>query len=267
MKKPSLGKFPYFGRMASLLLAAIATFCILMYAEKPAFTFLLTKINFYTAWLFNTLIAYAMVRASIYGTRLLDSAHPWQRSYRKRWPKQLLLAISMPLLLGIIGIVIYFIAYGKNILETNFFRRYLFLDTMAIFLLNGTLFFMHQQQANKRIRPERSTEEEQLQFPIPIEDIAYLYAENKYCFAISFDGAQEYLEVSLTKALAALPLHQFCLVRRSHIVNRKAIKQVVKKNNTRLLKLLPELDQQIMVSRLETPAFNIWWEATRKEKS
>lgn len=262
MKKPTLGKFPYFGKWASLLLAAIATFCILIYVETPPFTFLITKINFYQAWLLNTVIAYAMVRVSIYGTRVLDSYHPWQRSYRKRLPKQLLLAISVPLTLCIVGVMIYFVAYGKNILETNFFRRYLFLDTISIFLLNGTLFFMHQQQANKRIRPERSLKQaEKLKFPMPIKDIAYLYAENKYCFAVSFDGNHEHLEASLTKAIMSLPEKQFCLVRRSHIVNRKAIKRVIRKDSTRQLELLPVLDQHIMVSRLETPTFDIWWEA------
>lgn len=268
MEKPSLGKYPYFGKLASLLIAAIATFCVLIYVEKPLFTFLITKVNFYKAWLLNTIIAYAMVRASIYGTRILDNYHPWQRSYRKRWPRQLLLAIAVPLMLCVVGILIYFVAYGKNVLATNFFRRYLFLDTVAMFLLNGTLFFMHQQYASKRNRQRPLLkQDEELKFPMPVKEIAYVYAANKYCFAVSFDGSHQHLEASLTKALAVLPAYQFCLVRRSHIVNRKAIKQVVKKGNTRKLELLPKLDLQIMVSRLETSTFDDWWKASKQEKS
>ncbi|SOD15122.1 LytTR family DNA-binding domain-containing protein [Pedobacter xixiisoli] len=271
MKKPILGKFSYFGRVASLFIAAAATFCLLVYVENPPLVFLLTKINFYLAWLLNTIIAYVVIRGSIWGTRWLDNHHPWQRSYRKRWPRQLLLAVSIPLLFCTLGVSVYFLLYQKNILETNYFTRYLFLDTLAIFLLNGALFFMYQRELSRRNKPERKSEVDQsLDFPLPLVEIAYLYAENKYCYAVGFDGIPEPMEISLTKALTALPEKQFHLVRRSHIVNRSAVMELIKRNNTIQLNLLMLLRLSIRVSRKEMHAFNTWWtevEAQRHSES
>lgn len=261
LKKPVLGKYTYFNKTSSWLIAAIATFCILVYVEPKPLLFLLTKTKFYNAWLFNTLIAYTVVRGSIWGTRFLDNRHPWQRSYRKRWPRHLLLAIAIPLVFCMVGVAVYFLVYQKSIFETNYFKRYLFLDTLAIFLLNATLFFLYQKQANKRHHPERNAlKNVSFNFPLPIAKIAYLYAAHKYCFAVDFKGGRHHLDTSLTKALQALPLKEFYMARRSHIINRKAVKELVKKENTRQLKLKPNLALQIMVSRKEIPAFDIWWE-------
>lgn len=261
LKKPVLGKFTYFGRTTSWLIAAIATFCILVYVEPKPFLFLITKIKFYKAWLLNTLIAYMVVRASIWGTRLLDNYHPWQRSYRKRWPRHLLLAIALPLLFCMLGVAVYFLIYRKNIFETTYFKRYLFLDTLAVFLLNASLFFLYHKQASKRRNPERKPLKNTsgFEFPLPTAKIAYLYAENKYCFAVDFKGGRHHLDISLTKALPLLPSQHFCMVRRSYIVNRKAVKEMVRHNNTRQLKLHPNLALEIMVSRNEIPSFDIWW--------
>ena len=261
LKKPVLGKYTYFNRKSSLLIAAIATFCILVYVEPKPLFFLLSKINFYIAWLLNTLIAYMVVRGSIWGTRLLDNHHPWRRSYRKRWPRHLLLAIAIPLVFCMLGVAVYFLVYQKSIFETNYFKRYLFLDTIAIFLLNAALFFLYQKQASKRKKRERvPLLKPNLEFPLPMAKIAYLYAENKYCFAVDFKGDRHHLDFSLTKALQALPLKQFYMPRRSHIVNRKAIAEVIEKNKIVTAKLLPKLNLNITASRNERRAFNTWWE-------
>lgn len=266
MKSPTLGTFSYFGKVASLITAFLATACILVYVDPKPFSFLVTQTNFYVALCLNAPIAYLIIRASIWGTRLLDNRHPWQRSYRKRWPRQLLFAISIPLLVCMLGVSIYFLLYGKNILETNFFTKYLFLDTVGILLLNAVLFFMYQQQLNRRHRPDRKVDVvQELNFPLPISEIAYLYAENKYCYAVGFNGAREPLETSLTKALSALPREQFCLARRSHIVNRKAVKRLIKRNGTIKVQLLPKLALSIMVSRQEMHPFNNWWEEPQEQ--
>lgn len=268
MKKPILGRYLYFGRTASGIIAAIAVFVLLVYLDPQKLLFLLTKVNFYIAWLLNTLIAYAMIRLTIWTTRMLDNYHPWQRSFRKRWPKQLLLAIAIPLLLCIFCVAFYFLFYQKNIFNTNYFKKYFLLDTVGIFLLNGTLFYMHQNSRNKLVEVDREFEENHnLQFPFPLTNIAYLFSSQKNAYAVDFNGVYKHLDASLIEALKALPITDFFLVRRSHIVNRAAIADVRHEKSVVMIKLLPHLSLNIYVSRHKKQAFIAWWQMNQTPRS
>lgn len=262
MKSVTLGRFTYFNPLKCLAIAMVSTFLLLAYAEPRSIGFMLFKLNFYIAWALNALLAYFIISACIWLTRWLDYSYPWQRSFAKRWPMQLWLVVVLPILFTSLLLGLYFWSYEKNIFYTSYFRRYLFLDTLMLLLLNGVLFFSHQAQ-NRETKRQKHNIKQPVNLPalpIPEDRIAYLYAKDKACYIVGFDAEELFWDLSLIKTLPILSAQRFYMVRRSYIVNRKAVQSLVKKNGTLQLQLLPELALTMMVSRQEIHAFTTWWE-------
>lgn len=260
MKKIIKGRHAYFGIGSSLCLASLAMLVLLCYAEQKPIGFMLFKSNFYIAWAIHTPMAYVVVRLCICNTRVLDYRYPWQRSYAKRWPKQLLMVMLLPLLLSMVLVFAYFLAYQKSLLATSYFQRYLFLDGLFVLLLNAALFFDFQWHQRPIKIPKKSRKPNpDLKWPLPEEKIAYIYAKNKACFAVNFDGEELFWQQSLSKTLPHLSKANFYPLRRSFIVNRKAIAQLVKENQRLQVSLIKPLAQSISVSRSEEQTFKNWW--------
>ncbi len=260
MKKIIVGRHAYFGIGSSLVLATCSTLVLLSYAEQKTMGFMLQRSNFYIAWAFNALIAFVLIRICVWATRLLDYRYPWPRSYAKRWPKQLCLVILLPLLLSFLMVLVYFLLYRKNILQTTYFKRYLLLDTLGVVLLNAALFFDHQRHHKPLKIPKKSRKPNtDLKWPLSVDQIAYIYAKNKACFAVDFDGEELFWQQSLAKTLDCLNRADFYLVRRSFIVNRKAIAQLEKQDKRLKVSLISPLAHSISVSRSEAQAFKNWW--------
>lgn len=260
-----MGRHAYFGRGLSLALAALSTFILLCYAEQKPLYFMLLKINFYLAWACNVVIALIIIRLCIWICRRLDYHYPWQRSYVQRWPKQLCWVMLFPLLLSFLLVFVYFSLFQKNILHTNYFQRYLLLDALFIVLLNAALFFSYQWHHKPIKMPKKSKKPAaELKWPLPEEKIAYIYAKNKACFAVNFDGEELFWQQSLAKTLPQLSSLNFFPLRRSFIVNRKAIAQMEKEDKRLQVSLILPFNQSIAVSRSEEQAFKTWWSETEE---
>jgi len=94
--------------------------------------------------------------------------------------------------------------------------------------------------------------------PVPIDDIALFYLEDKYSFALTFDQ-KKFITSHSIEELEKLTGNLFFRANRQHLVNRNAIKEAVRHLNRRLrLHVNIEFQETIFVSKLKAPSFLDW---------
>lgn len=114
---------------------------------------------------------------------------------------------------------------------------------------------VESKQYRKRFLVSRRDE----MYTIPVEDVAYIYFENKITYAISFDGKRSILQFTLDKLEEELNPDMFIRANRQIIVNVKAISNLENYFGGKLIvKLLPELDFKFVVSRAKASSFKVW---------
>ncbi len=94
---------------------------------------------------------------------------------------------------------------------------------------------------------------------IPVEDIAYFFADNNVVFLVAKNGSKQIIEYSLEELLGVLDPSRFFRLNRSYIVDIDSVKKVSKYFNSRLaIELTPKVESQILVSRIKVPDFLKW---------
>jgi len=94
---------------------------------------------------------------------------------------------------------------------------------------------------------------------IPVEDIAYFFADNNVVFLVAKNGSKQIIEYSLEELLGVLNPSRFFRLNRSYIVDIDSVKKVSKYFNSRLaIELTPKVESQILVSRIKVPDFLKW---------
>lgn len=112
---------------------------------------------------------------------------------------------------------------------------------------------------NKRYRKRFLVSRRDEMHTIPVEDVAYIYFENKITYAIAFNGKRSILQFTLDKLEEELNPDMFIRANRQIIVNIKAINKLENYFGGKLIvKLLPELDFKFVVSRAKASSFKVW---------
>ena len=94
---------------------------------------------------------------------------------------------------------------------------------------------------------------------IKVEDIAYMFAENKNVFFRTYDGRDYPYETSLDKLIDDLPLEKFYRINRQLIVNVESIENMISVSKSRVkLKLIPPFEHDSIVSTNRSGEFKNW---------
>ncbi len=97
--------------------------------------------------------------------------------------------------------------------------------------------------------------------PLEINNIAYIYSEEKNNYLVTFDSHQYVLDSSLDVVMDDLNPEQFFRISRSCIISMKAITSIIKQAGGRLrIVARPESDQEMTVSRSRVDDFMKWIE-------
>lgn len=95
--------------------------------------------------------------------------------------------------------------------------------------------------------------------PVAVDDIAYIYTENRLVKAVLFNGTNYLLDQTLEEVTAQLDPHGFFRINRQYIVARKSVKDASVWFASRLaLNLTVTTPERLFVSRSNTKEFKQW---------
>lgn len=95
--------------------------------------------------------------------------------------------------------------------------------------------------------------------PLPIEKIAYFYKKGNYTRLVTFKSESYLLNHSLDELMNVLDTRRFFRANRQFIINLDACHYFTNEENGKLaLSLMPEHDEEVIVSQKRAPAFKEW---------
>jgi two-component system LytT family response regulator len=96
--------------------------------------------------------------------------------------------------------------------------------------------------------------------PLSVNDIAYIYWENKNVRIVTFDNRTYYEKDSLDKIQQQIDPTKFFRANRQFIVSHKAIKDITIWFDSKLsVNLIVEIPEKIIVSRIKASEFKEWY--------
>ncbi len=96
-------------------------------------------------------------------------------------------------------------------------------------------------------------------FKIDVEKIAYFYTENRVSFAVTFDGKEHVLDLTMEKIVEQIDPEKFFRANRSIILNSESVLKFENYFGGKLIvTLLHPLKQTITISRLKATEFKSW---------
>ncbi len=96
-------------------------------------------------------------------------------------------------------------------------------------------------------------------YRVGVEDCAYFHLENKLTYLVLFNGKKHLLDFSLDELEKQLDLKKYFRANRQYIINIEAITSVHNFFGGKLkLRLKPETDDNVIVSREKVTALKLW---------
>jgi len=97
--------------------------------------------------------------------------------------------------------------------------------------------------------------------PVSVDQIAYFFLENELVYCRTHDNRKFILDQTLDKIGSQLNPNDFYRSNRQYLVSRQAIQSVVQHFNRKLkLRLTPEPEQEVFISKTKAAAFKGWLE-------
>lgn len=94
---------------------------------------------------------------------------------------------------------------------------------------------------------------------VDVKDIALFYTENRITYAVTFDGIEHHLEITMEKLEEQLNPESFFRANRSYIIHSDAIYKIESYFGGKLfVKTIPSVKHEITISRLKAAEFKIW---------
>ena len=97
---------------------------------------------------------------------------------------------------------------------------------------------------------------------IPVEKVAYFFAEDNVVFLVTKKGSKQIIDYSLEELTQLIDPVRFFRLNRSYIVDIESVVKVSKYFNSRLaIELSPPAGDQVLVSRVKVPEFIKWMDS------
>ncbi len=94
---------------------------------------------------------------------------------------------------------------------------------------------------------------------IDVKDIALFYTENRITYAVTFEGKEHHLELTMEKLEEQLDPELFFRANRSYIIHIDAVQKIETYFGGKLfIKMIPSVKHEITVSRLKATEFKNW---------
>lgn len=267
-----------------VFLSLFAAHFIVVYGDSEQISNIIKHFDYYNALIASFVIAFLVLYYIWMITRYLDARLDWFHDTNKRAVAQILLGVVPPTVIAILLAWVYFSMYGYKIQETPYFDSDFPVILLLIFLANIYYFlyylvvsFWHrnsiEHSTNNFENVEKNREDLIISpgykkvilvhtltksIPVPVEEIAYFFREQKQNFLRKIDGEIFDINLPLDELEAGLDPTDFFRINRQMIICFSSCKEI-KPSGARLeLGLLPEFKDLIVVSETKVAAFKKW---------
>lgn len=267
-----------------VFLSLFAAHFIVVYGDSEEISNIIKHFDYYNALIASFVIAFLVLYYIWMITRYLDARLDWFQNTNKRIVAQILLGIVPPAVISIILAWVYFSMYGYNIRETPYFDSDFPIILLLIFLANIYYFLYYLVASfwprgdidlNKENFKEIEIKQDDVDavpvykkvilvhtitksIPVPVEEIAYFFREQKQNFLRKKDGEIFDINISLDELEAGLDPTDFFRISRQMIICFSSCKEI-KPSGARLeLITLPEFKDVTLVSETKVTSFKKW---------
>ncbi|MDO1447816.1 LytTR family DNA-binding domain-containing protein [Rhodocytophaga aerolata] len=289
--QPSAGSastFSYNDSWLRIVGSLAATHFIEVLGREESLFYLLLQKFYYIDVISGFFIAFIVWEMIARATQYLDARVPWEKHPVKRIGLQVLVAVFIP------SVVLHMLTYlqftyilGQQMSVTSwyiyelpvcilliilintyyltyyFFRQYHLLKQQGVFLASANATSLMQPLIEtpvvKRKRQVFIINKGHRNIPLSVEEIAYIYKKEEYCYLRTFTGETHLIDESLEDIFSQLDQGQFFRANRQTIVSFHACKYYSTLDYGKLeVALLPEADEAVVVSQKRAPLFKEW---------
>lgn len=260
-----------------IILSFVAAHFIVVFGEKDSIFQLFLSWDYYRSVLLSAVIAFVLISIVHIATVKLDKTFDWNSHTVKRIGMQFLLGLALPAIVAFILATIYFRLYDIDIFVT----RYLLYDFPVIvgmilfFNLYYLTFYYYLQMRQAQLAPgsvqdtgmhsEAKPSEVILasrgtkNIPIKVSDISYIFHEEEFNFARTFEKEDFLIPASLDAIQEQLPPRKFFRVNRQMLVNVDACEHFENIEHQKIqLHLRPKHSQPVIISQKRARDFRDW---------
>lgn len=200
-------------------------------------------------------------------TEQLDKKYDWKEKPLLRLILQFALGVVLPGMIDLFFLMIYQWYFGINTAQENPSIHSSFpLMALPVFIFNiYYLFYFHILRTQETKIPKPSHRKTLLiqqgnkTIPIPLQDIRYIYHQNRLNYLITANQTSYFLSETLDELEHKLTQEDFFRINRKMIIHHKACHHFRSNGHGKLLlQLLPSFPQEVSVSQLKAGKFKEW---------
>lgn len=255
-----------------IILSFIAAHFIVVFGEKDSVFQLLLSWDYYRSVMLSAAIAFILVSMVHFATVKLDTVFDWNSHTIKRIGMQLLMGFALPAIAAFILATVYFRLYDIDIFVTRYLQYdYPVILGMILFfnLYYLTYYFylqMRQAQLATNSVPDATKPAEVIlasrgtkNIPLKVSDISYVFHEEEYNFARTFEKEDFLIPASLDTIQQQLPPRKFFRVNRQMLVNLDACEHFENIEHQKIqVHLRPKHNQPVIISQKRARDFRDW---------
>jgi ribosomal protein L36 len=281
-------RFSYRDSWLRIIGSLVASHFIEVLGREESLFYLLLQKFYYIDVISGFFIAFTVWEIIARATQYLDARVPWEEHSVKRLGLQVVLAVFIPsVVLHILTYlqftyilrqqmsltswyiyelpvcILLIILINTYYLTYYFFRQYHSLKQQGFNLASATTDSVMQtpieKSVIKRKRQVFIINKGHRNIPLPVEEIAYIYKKEEYCYLRTFTGETHLIDESLEDIFARLDEEQFFRANRQTIVSFHACKYYSALEYGKLeVALLLEAEEPVIISQKRAPLFKEW---------
>jgi len=249
------------------MLCVIAAVLVAMFGTGARYLDTFSKSPFLIKLLAAFLIACFFIEFVHQVTIQLDKSFDWKEKPLRRATLQFVLGVILPGVIDLLFLSIYQ-WYGniQSVTEEKSSLGSFPIVALPIFLFNIYYLFHYQILRNQEVKQTKKTSNQNLLvqqgtkfIPIPVQDIRYIYHQDRVNYLISKDNARFILNETLEELELKLPSHDFFRINRKMIIHYQSCQHFRSNGHGKLLlNLNPSFEEEVTVSQNRSSQFKEW---------
>lgn len=276
MKKASQTSAPrpgYRDLAFRLVISFPAAIYITLFGENANFFEAVFHLNFWIAVAFSYLVSLLLLWAINRISYALDERYSWRRETVVRLSWQFSLGVIAPALLTFGLTTLYFLAFGLNILDTDYLKYDFPVVVQLIIMANiyYLVYFLWIVPPDSYLRKGYAVWEEEGKskglflahiyekiLAVLQEDIAAIHTQEGHSLLVKFDRETIAIQQSLTLATEELDSTLFFRINKQYVVNYRLCREYKKENGRLFITLGAPLNSTQEVPRRKIKEFELW---------
>tara|TARA_R110002020_G_scaffold307912_3_gene523664 strand:- start:8490 stop:9215 length:726 start_codon:yes stop_codon:yes gene_type:complete len=241
-----------------------------MYGSSARYLDSLSGSSFFIKLLAAFLISAFFIEFVHQVTVHLDKSYDWKEKPLVRLLLQFALGVILPGIIDLFFLTVYQWYFGINTAQANpSAHSSLPLMALPVFVFNIYYLFYYHILRNKESETRKVDNRKILliqqgtkTIPQPLQDIRYIYHQNKINYLVTSNQTSYFLTETLDELERTLPAKDFFRINRKMIIHHQACLHFRSNGHGKLLlNLSPSFSEEVTVSQLKSSKFKKWVES------